>query len=312
MWWPALGGLAVGLGGLVEPRALGVGYDVIRSLLTEPMLVTAVLLILGVKAAVWLAALSSGTSGGVLAPLLILGGAAGWLIGTLLPGDPGTWALVGMAAMLGGTMRSPLTGAIFAVELTGAMPLLPLLLAASTAAFAVTVLLLRRSILTEKLERRGGHVTREYSIDMFQLTPVSEIMVREVDTLAADLSVSDAIHELEKGRHRIYPVADALGRPVGLVSRSDALVWATEGGHPGETVGERVSDVGLPVVHPDDPVVVAIDVMLATDQGRLPVTDRATGKLVGLVSRRDLLAVRAKMAESEEVREAFLRGSRDS
>jgi CBS domain-containing protein len=307
MWWPAIGGIAVGIGGLVEPRALGVGYDVIRSLLTDRLLVGAVLVLLAVKAGVWLAALSSGTSGGVLAPLLILGGGAGWLIGTLLPGPPGAWALVGMAAMLGGTMRSPLTGAIFAVELTGALGLLPLLLAGSVAAFAVTVLLLRRSILTEKLERRGGHVTREYSIDPFELTPVREIMVREVDTLAVDMPVPDAIRELEKGRHRIYPVVDKAGRPVGLVSRADALVWRAEGGHAGETVGERVSDASLPIVHPDERVIAAIELMLATDQGRLPVTDPGSGVLVGLVSRRDLLAVRAKVAETEQVREAFLR-----
>ena len=119
MWWPALGGLVVGLGGLVEPRALGVGYDVIGDLLSGHLVVQAVLAILLVKAVIWLVALSSGTSGGVLAPLLILGGALGWLVGLLLPGAPGFWALIGMAAMLGGTMRAPLTGAIFAVELTG-------------------------------------------------------------------------------------------------------------------------------------------------------------------------------------------------
>ncbi len=119
MWWPALGGVAVGVGGLIEPRALGVGYDVIADLLSGHMLARAVALILAVKAAIWLIALSSGTSGGVLAPLLILGGAVGWLIGLALPGEPGFWALLGMAAMLGGTMRAPLTGALFAVELTG-------------------------------------------------------------------------------------------------------------------------------------------------------------------------------------------------
>ncbi len=118
MWWPAIGGVVVGIGGLIEPRALGVGYDVIRDLLSGHLLVQAVVAILVVKAVIWLVALSSGTSGGVLAPLLILGGALGWLIGLLLPGVPGFWAMIGMAAMMGGTMRAPLTGAIFAVELT--------------------------------------------------------------------------------------------------------------------------------------------------------------------------------------------------
>ena len=306
MWWPALGGLLVGAGGLVEPRVLGVGYDLIGALLTQHLLIGAVLVVLLVKAAVWLAALSSGTSGGVLAPLLILGGGAGWLLGAWLPGPPGAWALVGMAAMLGGTMRSPLTGAIFAMELTGAVTLLPLLLAGSAAAYALTVLLLRRSILTEKLERRGGHVIREYSIDMLELTPVSEIMVREVDTLAADLSVEEAIRAVEQGRHRTWPVLDGAGRPVGLVTRGDALTWDMEGGHRGETLGERISDASIPTLHPDDPATRAVEVMLATDQGRLPVIERDSGRMIGLVTRRDLLAVRARTAEEERVREAFL------
>ena len=111
MWWPALGGLVVGLGGLIEPRALGVGYDVIGDLLGGHIVRGRPWsLILLVKAVIWLVALASGTSGGVLAPLLILGGALGWLVGPVLPGEPGFWALLGMAAMMGGTMRAPLTG----------------------------------------------------------------------------------------------------------------------------------------------------------------------------------------------------------
>jgi H+/Cl- antiporter ClcA len=119
MWWPAIGGLAVGVGGLADPRALGVGYDVIGDLLAGRMPIDATVLLLAVKAAIWIIALSSGTSGGVLAPLLILGGALGAIEGHWLAGGPGWWALVGMAGMLGGTMRAPLTGALFAAELTG-------------------------------------------------------------------------------------------------------------------------------------------------------------------------------------------------
>ena len=305
MWWPALGGLAVGLGGLIEPRALGVGYDVIGDLLNGHLLLEAVLTILLVKAAIWLVALSSGTSGGVLAPLLILGGAMGWLAGLILPGAPGFWALIGMAAMLGGTMRAPLTGAVFALELTGDFHMLAPLLAATTAAYAVTVLLMKRSILTEKIARRGQHISREYSVDPHELTRVSEVMVREVDTLATDLSVAEAVGVLAAGRHRIYPVIDGAGRPVGLVSRADALLWQTEGGHEGERLGERVSDALLPIVHPDDVTARAVEVMLATGQGRLPVTDPRTGALVGLVTRKDLLQVRGAVARSEGERRAF-------
>ncbi|WP_158915598.1 chloride channel protein [Caulobacter sp. S45] len=305
MWWPALGGLAVGLGGLVEPRALGVGYDVIGDLLTGHLLVAGVLAILLVKATIWLISLSSGTSGGVLAPLLILGGALGWLIGLGFPGQPGFWALLGMAAMLGGTMRAPLTGAIFAVELTGDVRMLPPLLAATAAAYAVTVLLLKRSILTEKIARRGQHITREYAVDPYELTRISEVMVRDVDVMDAELSIPDAVTALAAGRHRIYPVVDRAGRPVGLVSRSDALRWAMEGGHESERLTDRVSDAALTIAHPDHVVAHAADLMLATGQGRIPVTDPISGVLVGLITRKDLLQVRAASTRDEGHREAY-------
>lgn len=306
MWWPAIGGLFVGLGGLIEPRALGVGYDVIADLLNGHMLARAVLTILLVKAAIWLVALSSGTSGGVLAPLLILGGAMGWLVGLALPGAPGFWALLGMAAMLGGTMRAPLTGALFAVELTGDVHLLAPLMAATVAAYAVTVLLLKRSILTEKIARRGQHITREYGVDPYELTRVGEVMVNEVDVLDAALSLPQAVKVIEAGRHHAYPVIDVARRPVGMVSRGDALRWKTEGGHAEECLEERISDAGLGVVHPDDVVARALDVMMATGQGRIPVTDPATGALVGLLTRKDLLQVRATVVQSERERQVYL------
>lgn len=306
MWWPAIGGLFVGLGGLIEPRALGVGYDVIGDLLTGDLAARAVLTILLVKAAIWLVALSSGTSGGVLAPLLILGGAMGWLVGLALPGAPGFWALLGMAAMLGGTMRAPLTGALFAVELTGNVHVLAPLLTATVAAYAVTVLLLKRSILTEKIARRGQHITREYGLDPYELTRVGEVMARTVDVLDANQSISNAIRVVEAGRHHAYPVIDTQRRPVGMVTRADALRWKTEGGHTGECLEERVSDASPAIVHPDDVVARALDIMMATGQGRVPVTDAASGAIVGLLTRKDLLQIRATVVQSERERRIFL------
>jgi chloride channel protein, CIC family len=313
MWWPALGAVVVGLGGLAEPRALGVGYDVIHDLLSGQMLAGAVVTILAVKALIWLAALSSGTSGGVLAPLLILGGAVGWLIGLALPGAHGFWALIGMAAMLGGTLPAPLTGVVFAVEVTGDVAALAPLLAATMAAYAVTVLLLRRSILTEKIARRGQHVTREYGIDPYDLARVEAVMTRAVETLVADLPLADALAAIETGAHDAYPVVDGAGRPVGLVSRNDALRWTLEdrdGEAEDGTLGERVSDADLACVHPGDVVSHAIDVMLSAGQGRLPVTDARTGELVGLLTRKDLLQVRATVVRAEAERRAFYRKNR--
>ncbi|MGI0151104.1 MAG: chloride channel protein, partial [Thermoplasmata archaeon] len=161
IWWPALGGLAIGIGGILEPRALGVGYGSIDALLAAQLGIDVVLALLVVKAAIWAISLGSGTSGGVLAPLLILGGALGGLLGFVLPGgSTGFFALVGMGAMIGGAMRVPFTGVVFALELTHDLnALFPLLLAALVAD-GLTVLLMRRSILTEDVARRGIHVVR--------------------------------------------------------------------------------------------------------------------------------------------------------
>jgi len=210
--------------------------------------------------------------------------------------------------MLGGTMRAPLTGAIFALELTGDLTMLPALLTASTAAFAVTVLLLKRSILTEKIARRGQHISREYGVDPYELTRVGDVMVKSLDVLSADLPISDAVAVIAKGAHRVYPVVDAADRPVGLVTRADALLWKIEGGHEGERIGERVSDADLPVAYSDQVVARAIDTMLARDQGRLPVVDRRSGALVGLLSRKDLLQMRAATAATENTRRAYFGG----
>jgi chloride channel protein, CIC family len=307
MWRPALGGLAVGLGGLIEPRALGVGYDIIGDLLHGGMPSSAVVSILLVKSLIWIVALASGTSGGVLAPLLIFGGCLGWLEGGVLPGDQGAWALLGMAAMMGGTMRAPLTGILFAIELTGDFSLLGMLLVATGMAYAVTVLLLRRSILTEKIARRGQHVVREYAIDPFELLRVADVMVCEVDTLPAEMSVDEAVAFFtgSERRHKSYPVLDAQRRVIGMVSRADALRWRAERAHDGETLADRASERSLVAGLADEPVARLADRMIAFDHGRVPVVEPGNGRLVGLVSRKDLLTIRSIAKTQEADRELF-------
>ncbi|HJZ70121.1 MAG TPA: chloride channel protein [Vicinamibacterales bacterium] len=177
MWWPALGGLAIGIGGLFFPQALGVGYDVISGLLQGDLPTKIILGVLLVKSTIWAVSLGSGTSGGVLAPLLMIGGALGGLEAHILPFEGiGFWPLVSMGAILGGTMRSPLTGVIFALELTHDITVLLPLLLAVTIAHGFTVLTLRRSILTEKISRRGYHVSREYAIDPLEIIFAREVM----------------------------------------------------------------------------------------------------------------------------------------
>jgi chloride channel protein, CIC family len=177
MWWPPIGGLVIGIGGYFFPQALGVGYDVIAGLLQADTPVRIIAGVLVVKSSIWAISLGSGTSGGVLAPLLMIGGALGGLEARFLPWEgAGFWPLISMAAILGGTMRSPLTAVIFALELTHDVnALLPLLLAVIVA-HGFTVLMLRRSILTEKVSRRGYHLSREYSVDPLEIVFAREVM----------------------------------------------------------------------------------------------------------------------------------------
>src|SRR6185437_3574049 len=245
MWWPALGGVVVGIGGYIDPAVLSVGYGNITALLAGTLGIGALATLLWDKALVWIVALSSGTSGGVLAPLLILGGALGSLESHLMPfGDSGFWALLGMTAILGGTMRAPLTATLFAVELTGNPHLLPQLFAASVAGFGFTVLAMRRSILTERIARRGLHLTREYSVDPFDVMRVGDIMAKPVDTLPASMSVAEAARFFASGdRHKSYPVVDKNGRVSAMVSRADVLRWTREGWRPDETLGDLGGDM---------------------------------------------------------------------
>ena len=186
MWWPMLGGVVIGVGGLIEPRALGVGYDVIDGLLTGRATVSLIIGILTVKTLMWGLSLGSGTSGGVLAPVFMIGGALGALEGMVLPDVfPGFWALAGLAAVVGGVMRSPLTGVVFTLELTHAWSDLLPLLVASMSAYLVSALVLKRSVLTEKIARRGLHLTREYSTDPLETFFAHEVMTEGAERPAA-------------------------------------------------------------------------------------------------------------------------------
>jgi H+/Cl- antiporter ClcA len=177
MWWPIIGGFVVGVGGLIFPQALGVGYDTIGALLQGNVVLLTITGILLVKSVIWAVSLGSGTSGGVLAPLLMMGGALGGLMTPFLPHEgAGFWALVSMGAILGGTMRSPFTGVVFVVELTHDVNVILPLLLASVVAHGFTVLTLRRSILTEKVARRGFHLSREYAVDPLEILFVREVM----------------------------------------------------------------------------------------------------------------------------------------
>ncbi len=320
MWWPALGGLAVGIGGLLQPRALGVGYDLIAELLRGEYVPQALLGLMAVKCAIWAIALGSGTSGGVLAPLLIMGGMLGALASTFLPvSDPRILSLVGMAATMGGTMRSPLTGLVFALELTyDIRALLPVLLA-TVVAHAFTVLVMKRSILTEKVARRGFHVSREYIVDPLERLAVEEVMTRDVVAVRAKLDIKELVTNYFLGhvhqKHQGYPVLDDQDRLLGVITKSNLLANWIDVVLKGD---ERQADLA-PIIAYDlidrEPVTAfswescrtAAERMAQEGVGRLPVlaADDPT-RVIGMVTRSDLLVPRARHAEEERQRESFL------
>ena len=221
MWWPAIGGLIVGLGGLIVPQALGVGYNVIEAELNGSIALNLIVGILVVKTLIWSLSLGSGTSGGVLAPMLMIGGALGGLEAAVFPTvAPGFWALIGLAGVLGGVMRSPLTGVFFAVELTHRYEaLLPLLIGAGTA-FVVSVLVLRRSVLTEKIARRGLHLSREYSVDPLEVLFVNEVMATEGDAAVVS-AAGPRVHADDTLRHVAYVMAESGHTALPVTDRHD-------------------------------------------------------------------------------------------
>jgi CBS domain-containing protein len=308
MWWPALGGLVVGVGGLICPQALGVGYDQIQSLLLGGAGVALTVRLMLVKATIWSVSLGSGTSGGVLAPLLMMGSALGVLEAHFLPAHgSGFWPIVSMAAILAGTMRAPLTAMIFAIELSGRFGLALPILTAGMVAHLFTVLVLRRSILTEKVARRGFHLTREYSIDPLEILFVREVMRHEAVVLPLDTSVARAAALLagttRAQAQRLYPVVDGGGALVGVATRNDIEAAAAEGATALATVVR-----GLPVVaHGDEPLRAAIHRMAETGLTRMPVVDRsAPPRLLGLVTLKEALKARVRHLEEEGRRERVL------
>jgi chloride channel protein, CIC family len=309
MWWPAIGGLAVGLGGLIFPQALGVGYDTIGALLQGSVPYHVIWGILLVKSFIWAFSLGSGTSGGVLAPLLMMGGALGGLEAMVLPNEgAGFWPLISMGAILGGTMRSPFTGIVFAFELTHDTNVILPLLVASVIAHAFTSLTLKRSILTEKVARRGYHLSREYEVDPLEVLFVREVMRTNVTILPPQLErheLPGASHDGRRGQW-LYPVVGSDGSLAGVVTRKELRAFAAD-----STATGRIADIMRkdPLVAYEDETLRGVVLRMAeTGLTRFPVVEGENSrKLVGMVSLQDLLRARVRNLEEERLRERVLR-----
>ena len=301
MWWPALAGFAVGAVGIVAPRTLGVGYTNIEDLLSGRLLGTAALALCTFKFLSWSIALGSGTSGGTLAPLFTIGGAAGVALGELASAafpslglDLRICALVGMAAMFAGASRALLASVVFAFETTlQPLGLLPLL-GGCSAGYLVSSLLMRNSIMTEKLARRGVRVPAEYAADFLDLVKVADACSQAVVSVRSDDRI--AVLRAHTAPHQGFPVVDEHARLVGVITRRDFLDPArADDSRAGELVTRPPA-----VVYPDNSLREAADQMVRENVGRLPVVSRDDPRrVVGFLTRSDLLrAHERRLAEA--------------
>ncbi|HEY6414573.1 MAG TPA: chloride channel protein [Edaphobacter sp.] len=314
MWWPAIGGVVVGIGGLIFPPALGVGYGVIQRLVTDDTTWKLIIGVLLVKSFIWTFSLGSNTSGGILAPLLMIGGAMGAAMGHVLtPVSPGAWALVGMSSVLAAAIGAPLTAAMLAVELTHNGGLMLPVLLACVVSYAVGVLLQPRSILTERLSRRGLHLSREYGVDPLETVMVRDAMHTSVFALSADATRQDAADWLAKMNQRgseawshwqrLFPLVDAAGNLSGVLTRSQMITAAGAG-----ELYRPLLDSGSArpmVIGPRETLRSAAEKMAESKLTSFPVVD-ATGALVGILNIEDLLAARGKASLRDSDRKRVL------
>jgi CIC family chloride channel protein len=305
-WWPAIGALFLGVIGYLQPRVLGIGYENIAGIINGELVGRALLVFVIAKFLAWAIYLGSGTSGGTLAPLFTIGGGVGALLGTLtvslVPSanlDPRIAALVGMAAIFAGASHALLAAVVFTFEITRQpFGLLPVL-AGATAAYLVSLLLNRNSIMTEKLARRGASVRSEYSVDYLAQRIVRDVAMREVVSIAADDTLEDVRRWLASHApgtaHQGFPVLDGDGRLAGVLTRRDLV---------GSESDERATIASLVqrapvVVFADSTLRDAADQMSRTGVGRLPVVERARPYVViGMLSRSDLIAAHAGRLEA--------------
>jgi len=309
-WHPVLGGLLFGLVGLLVPRALGVGYDAISDVLATKLTVSAIAVLGLAKLIAWWFALGSGTSGGTLAPILLMGASFGSLFGLaaarVLPGlhlVPGAFAVVAMAALFGASTRATFASIVFVFELTHDYQVILPLMLASVVADLVATALMKESLMTEKLARRGLRVQAEYHVDVMAATLVREVMTPDVETIPEAMTVDEAVGRFGRGGHGAYPVTNAAGRCIGVITRTDLL-----GAELAE--GERIEEVvsrDLISVSPDAPVIDALRTM--TEQSIEHVLVMRDHDLVGIITRSDLLRARAQQFAHERSEPGWMPGS---
>ncbi|MBS1772626.1 MAG: chloride channel protein [Bacteroidetes bacterium] len=309
MWWPAMGAVAVGAIGHFAPRTLGVGYNNITYLLTGTVPLAFMFNLCFFKFLSWVISLGSGTSGGTLAPLLTIGGALGGLLGFItlqyFPGSNinlSTCVLVGMAAMFAGASRALLTSVIFALETTmqphGLLPLL----SACTASYFVSFFLMKGSIMTEKIQRRGVHTPDSFEPDVFRKINAGSIMNAAPDVLSHLNTIKDAREwikqtAIEKNNATVFIITDEKGALSGIVKREELFSKQ----YTDNTLVVSIVIKPLTYVYTSTQLSRVIEIMGELSIDALPVIDTIQNKkVVGIITHKEIFEAYSKRKKDEE------------
>ncbi|HUB26382.1 MAG TPA: chloride channel protein [Tepidisphaeraceae bacterium] len=301
MWHPAIGALAVGIIGALAPRTFGSGYYNLHDLMSGTpqagkLAVWAIAGLLAAKFLAWTISLGSGTTGGTLAPVFTIGGAFAALVtlafNHLFPDmaiDLRLAALAGMVAIFAGASRALLTSVAFAYETSHEPAAVLPALVACVAAYIVSALLMRDSIMSEKMARAGVRVPADFVADFLDQVLVKDVMGTPAVTLQASQTVDAVRRWLTSATHDArfhgYPVVDENGSLVGILTRREVI----ESKCPPQTpLGSLIARSPV-VVYGDSTVRDAADHMVNHDIGRLPVIDRSEVRVIGMITRTNLL-----------------------
>jgi len=305
MWWPAIGGLVVGLVGYFAPHTLGVGYDNIINLLSGTLPLYLILNLCFLKFISWAIALGSGTSGGTLAPLMTMGGAVGAIMGLLVNmvfpdahlSIPMA-ALIGMSSMFAGASRAYLTSITFALEATMQSHALLPLLGACTASYLISFFLMENTIMTEKIARRGVFTPDSYEPDLLQKISVAQVMNEEDVVLSAKNTVREVSEWLDENPHQedYLITVDDDGSYAGILKLADLYVSCPNGG----TQLKSIITKPRIFLKNEDTLRIAVEQMAKHEVEALPVISSKGNKIVGILTYQGILSAYKHNLEENE------------
>ncbi|MGO9273018.1 MAG: chloride channel protein [Terriglobia bacterium] len=302
VWAPATGALVLGIIGYFYPQVFGTGYDTIRATLNDQLSVSKLLGVSVAKFAALVISLGSGTTGGVFAPSLIVGGGVGAAYAVawqhFLPNfvtDPALYALVAMAAVFGGIARAPFTSIVFLFELSrNPNALLPLVVCCMISD-AFVRLFSAESIMTGKLIKRGVIVSQDYSVPVLERSRIEEVMGRKFTTIGADQELQAVVRDLATENGDVFPVVESDGRLVGVVEAHDLLK------DPNRPVKLRdIARQDYVIAYPGDSVDRVTRAMIARNVESVILMDGDTSpKPIGVARAADILKLRRWVIEEE-------------